>query len=337
MWDVMSSTAGSVANVRLAEIAQGARNIEVIGKLGITETDFKVWQRATPEDWRGSLMLTKQSLREIPESQLRAAGLSVADQHRAIARTLGALADEAGFASLTHDLRTRAATTRGLQKGTLGGELLRSALLFKGFPLGMISRHWGRMADQWRAGDKASAVAYGAALTTGMTLFGALAIQLKDLAAGKDPRDMTTAKFWGAAFMQGGGIGIFGDILYTGIGGQGRAGVSNWMSLAGPVIGSVFEAADLTVGNLGEAARGEETHAGAEAVRFARSHLPFINLWYARAAIDHAVLQDVQEILSPGYLARMRRRARQDWGQEYWWRPGDKTPKRAPDFGNVAK
>ena len=149
---------------------------------------------------------------------------------------------------------------------------------------------------------------------------------------GKDPRDMTTPKFWGAAFAQGGGVGIFGDFLYTGMGGQNRAGVPNWMNLFGPVVGSGFEAVDLTVGNVGQLVRGEDTHAGAEAVRFARSHMPFVNLWYTKSAIDHAGLQDIQEMLSPGYLARMRDRARKDWGQDFWWRPGELAPDRAPDL-----
>jgi hypothetical protein len=141
---------------------------------------------------------------------------------------------------------------------------------------------------------------------------------------------MNTAKFWTAAYMQGGGVGIFGDLLYTGMGGDNRAGVPNYMNLAGPVIGSALEAVNLTLGNAGEALRGKETHTGAEALRFAKSHLPFVNLWYAKSAIDHAGLQDLQEYLSPGYLARMRTRARKDWGQDYWWRPGEELPRRGP-------
>lgn len=297
---------------------------------GVTETDFKVWQLATPEDWRGSQMLTLQAVRAIPEPDLQAAGLTLRDQNRAVARLLGTIADESEFASLGQDLNTRAAVTRGTQKGTISGEFLRSLALFKGFPLAMISRHWGRASELWRNGDKASSVAYSAALATGLTTFGAIAVQLKDIINGKDPRDMTTAKFWGAAFAQGGGVGIFGDILYTGMGGQNRAGLPNWMNLAGPVIGSAFEAADLTFGNIGQAVRGEDTHIGAEAMRFARSHAPFVNLWYAKGALDHAGLQDLQEYLSPGYLGRMRERAHKDWGQEFWWKPGTGMPDRAP-------
>lgn len=299
---------------------------------GVTETDFKVWQLAAPENWHGSQMLTMQSVRALSEADLSAAGLTLRDQNRAISRLLGVIADESEFASVGQDLYTRAAVTRGTQKGTVHGEFLRSLMLFKGFPLAMISRHWGRMADQWRRGDKASSVAYGAALTTGLTIFGALAVQMKDIINGKDPRDMAEAKFWGAAFAQGGGVGIFGDLLYTGMGGENRAGLPNWMNLGGPVIGSAFEAIDLTFGNVGQAVRGEDTRVGAEALRFARSHMPFVNLWYAKGALDHAVLHDIQEYLSPGYQSRMRQRARKDWGQDFWWRPGEGLPRRAPDL-----
>lgn len=329
----MMGALGKLSRQEWGELDAGDR--ARLQRQGITEADFNVWRLAVPESWNGSQMLTLQSLRAVSDAQLAAGGLGRRDLDRAVSKLLGSIADESEFASLGQDLQTRAAVTRGTKKGTIEGEFLRSIMLFKGFPLSMVSRHWGRMADQWRAGDKASSVAYGAALTTGLTIFGALAVQLKDLVNGKDPRDMTSAKFWGAAFTQGGGVGIFGDLLYTGMGGQNRAGVPNWMNLLGPVVGSAFEAVDLTFGNIGQAIRGEDTHAGAEALRFARSHLPFLNLWYAKAAIDHAALQDLQEMLSPGYLARMRARAQKDWGQDFWWRPGETLPSRAPDFGNA--
>jgi hypothetical protein len=298
------------------------RDLRQLENKGVTQTDYKVWQLAKPEDWKGSQMLTPQSLRAIDKGKLEAAGLSRGDVDRATSRLLGFLADESEFASLAQDLQTRAAVQRGTKRGTIEGELLRSAMLFKGFPMSMISRHWGRVADTWRDGDRALALGYGAGLATMLTVFGALAMQMKDLAAGKDPRDMTTAKFWGAAMMQGGGLGIMGDILYTSMGGNDRSGRPNWANLAGPVFGDVADAIDLTAGNLGEALRGEDTYAGAELLKFTKGHLPFINLWYAKTAIDRAVLNDMQEILSPGYNGRIRGLAKKDWGQEFWAPPG---------------
>jgi hypothetical protein len=294
---------------------------------GVTETDFKVWKLATPESWNGSDMLTVQALRNLSETDLAAAGLTLRDQNRAVSKLLGAIVDESEYASLNQDLQTRAAATRGTQKGSIEGELLRSAMLFKGFPMAMISRHWGRMADTWNSGGRVSAVGYGASLITSLTVFGALALQLKDLRDGKDPRDMDSFKFWLAAFSQGGGGGIFGDFLFSN---QNRFGNSFIATLMGPVAGDLEDMYNLTVGNAHQAASGEDTHIGAEGFQFAKSHLPFINLWYAKAVIDHAVLQDIQEYLSPGYLDRIRERAYTDWEQEYWWQPGETLPERAP-------
>jgi len=299
---------------------------------GVTEQNWQVWQKAQLESWKGSAMLTPEAIRKIPDSELEALGNPERLRNEAVSRLLGVITDEAEYASLGQDLMTRAAITRGTQKGTVQGEIARSVMLFKGFPMSMISRHWRRAFEQPGAASKTK---YAVTLATSMTMFGALALQLKDMINGKDPRDMTTGKFWGAAFAQGGGVGILGDILYTGMGGQNRAGVPNWMNLLGPVVGTAFEGTDLVFGNIGEAMKGEETHVGAEAFRYARSHTPFINLWYAKAALDHMALQDLQEMLSPGYMSRVKRRAEGDWGQGFWWEPGEPLPERAPDFGNA--
>lgn len=293
---------------------------------GITAQDWLIWQAAEPEFWRGSAMLTPESIRAI-------ADLDIRSKDQASAKLLGFIADEAEYAVLGPDLSTRAAVTRSTQKGTVEGEFLRSLLLFKSFPLAMISRHTRRIQRMSAAEAGPSAVGYAASLAVGLTLFGALSLQAKDLINGKDPRDMTKAKFWGAALAQGGGLGIYGDILYTSMGGQNRGGMSNWTALGGPIFGTAFDAADVTLGNLGQALRGEQTHMGAELVRFSRQNLPAVNLWYARAALDHLFFHELMEGLSPGYLSKVRARSQREWGQKYWWEPQDALPDRAPDFG----
>ena len=47
------------------------------------------------------------------------------------------------------------------------------------------------------------------------------------------------------------------------------------------------------------------------------------------------VLHGVQENLSPGYLSRIRSKAKKDWGQDWWWEPGTPTPQRAPDIAGA--
>lgn len=315
---------------------------------GVTEQDWQVWRIASPENWRGSQMLTPESIRNITDDQLRKAHLiaQVGDAAQAnrlrdqsASRLLGVITDESEYASVAPDLHARTLVTwGGQQRGTMGGELGRSIMLFKGFPISMLTRHWDRMLNENMSA--ASRTEYVASMAVGLTVFGALAIQLKDLKDGKDPRDMTSPKFWLAAVAQGGGTGFIGDLIFQATGAmKSQSGVSTAAStvsaVAGPVAGSAAEFMDLTLGNLGQAAKGNDTDFGAEAVRFARSHTPFINLWYAKAAIDHAGLNDIQEMLSPGYHSRMRERLRNDWGTDFYWKPDEGLPGRSPDFSNA--
>jgi hypothetical protein len=107
--------------------------------------------------------------------------------------------------------------------------------------------------------------------------------------------------------------------------------------LLGPTFGSAADIYELTKGNIDEALAGKDTHAGAEAVRFARSHLPLVNLWYGKAALEHLFLHSLQENLSPGYLDRIQNKARKDWNQRYWWEPGASfDDMRAPDWAAAA-
>lgn len=299
---------------------------------GVDEQTFRVWEAATPENWRGSEMLTPDSIRAIPDDVLAQIGDPNTLRDQAVSRLLGFIIDESEYAVTTPDLTTRASLGGGIQKGTMVGELARHASLFKSFPLTIANRHIRRAASM--NGESGGAV-WGVALLAGLVTFGALSVQLKSLVSGQDPADMTKPKFWGKALAQSGGLGIYGDMLYTAMGGENRAGQPNWASLGGPVFGTAADYANITAGNMGELMRGERTKAGAEMVRFVKQNTPFINLWYARSALDHMLLQDIQETLSPGYLARMRQRSRQDFGQEYWWQPGENVPYRAPDFGNA--
>ena len=181
----------------------------------------------------------------------------------------------------------------------------------------------------------ANKAAYTAALSVSGTVLGAIAFQTKQMVQGKDPVDMTTPKFWTRAVAQGGGAGFLGDIV-LGDTTQDRSPLDSLGRLVlGPTFGSAADAWELTKGNVDEAMAGKDTHAGAEALRFGQSHLPYINLWYAKAALNHAFLHAVQENLSPGYLARQRKRAAKDWEQDYWWEPGEAVPDRAPDLSAI--
>lgn len=300
-----------------------------LGRKGITEADWDVVTRAQLTDFQGAKFLTPEAI--AASGDPRSAEVT--------AKVLGFITDESEYAIINPDLATRAIQTGGaLQAGTVPGELARLTMQFKSFPIAMISRHWRRLL----AGDRgldgapmlANKAAYGAALFLTTTALGAIAFQTKQIVQGKDPVDMTTPKFWMRAAAQGGGAGFLGDIVLGDTTDDRSPLDSLSRLLMGPTFGSAADLWELTKGNVDELRAGKDTHAGAEALRFARSHTPYINLWYGRTALDHLLLHGIQENLSPGYLQRQRARHQKDWGGSYWWEPGaDFDNMRAPDMG----
>jgi hypothetical protein len=301
-----------------------------LGRKGITEADWATVTAAKLTDFEGRQYLT-------PES-IAASGASNASE--VTAKVLGFITDESEYAVLNPDMATRAIQTwGGQQAGTGVGELARLTMQFKSFPIAMVSRHWRRMLEGAQGLDGAPAVAnkaaYAAALMVTTTALGAMVFQAKQLKDGKDPVNMGTAKFWTRAAAQGGGAGFLGDILLGDTTDDRGQLDSAGRLLLGPTFGSMADIYELTKGNIDEALAGKQTHAGAEALRFAKGHSPFVNLWYGKAAFDHLLLHGIQESLSPGYLERVKNKARKDWGQSYWWEPGDAAPDRAPDFSKA--
>jgi hypothetical protein len=222
---------------------------------------------------------------------------------------------------------------------------------FKSFPTAMITRHWGRLFDtpqglegapagfgaQTETGAAINRMAVLAGLNVSLMMLGAIVLQEKSILAGKDPYDMTEPKFWSKALGQGGGLGYVGDFLtkdpteQRGNNFEQAGGV-----LLGPAGGAVAGlAGDLMLTNMWEAAKGKDTHAGAEALRWGNSQVPYVGLWQVRGAWDHWFMHNAQEALNPGYLARMRSRAMKDWNVDYYWQPGSAMPDRAPDMSAI--
>lgn len=247
-------------------------------------------------------------------------------------RLLEMIQSETRFAVPEATLRARAAMTGGLQAGTVSGELWRSVMQFKAFPVSIIMTHGLRMTI---AKGPMSRAAYAANIAIATTAFGALALQMKDMVAGKDPRDMTTGKFWGAAFIQGGGAGLFGDFLYAD---TSRFGGNIYQTLAGPGIGTAIDFTNLTLGNAKEAMQGKDTNFGREALQFAKANTPGQSIWYARLALNRIFADQVQREIDPDAadaFDRMEDRARREMEQKFWWRPGETAPDRAPEMSAI--
>lgn len=236
--------------------------------------------------------------------------------------------DQTTFLALEPDARTRAVILQGTRPGTWTGEMARFLMQFKSFTGAYMQKVIGReLFGRGFEGDSViGALRNGNGEILGMaqliltaTIAGYGSLALKDMTKGRTPRDPTespamAAKVMAAALVQGGGAGIYGDFLF---GESSRFGGGTLETLAGPTIGSAARVVDL----YHRAIRGDDV--AASTVREALANTPFLNLFYARAALDYLLVYRIQESLNPGYLRRMEKRVEDDNAATFLIRPSE--------------
>ncbi|WP_308815576.1 hypothetical protein [Sphingomonas sp. GV3] len=221
----------------------------------------------------------------------------------------------------------------GLAKGSISGELWTSALQFKGFAVALMAKHARIVGMLGRAGG----AAYAAQFFIGLTMYGAAVIQLRELAKGNDPRPMDKPEFWADAALQGGGIGILGDLV--GVFKNDRID-SLGQFIGGPIYGAVQDARSAVrtalPGKERKDGTSREGNPGKGAVRFARRYVPGSNLWYARLAWERMVIDQLDAQVNPDHDADVKQRVKRsaDNHQGMYWQPGTMAPQRAPNWRN---
>jgi hypothetical protein len=293
---------------------------------GLTEEQFQIWRQAPLEDFLGSKLLTYDGIMSVQ-------GVDEALKKEAALKLMSIVLEESDIAIVTPGTKERATLFGNVNRGTLLGEIGYSLAKFKSFPLAMITKHYKRASHM----QGASRYTYVATLLSTGIVGGALATQLNELLNGRDPLDMTDPSFIIKSLLKSGALSFYGDFLSASETqyGQGYLG-----ALGGPVVGAFEEFLKLTLGNAvtaaQQAAAGEpiKTDVGAEAVRFIKGMTPGTSIWWLKGILDHGIFQNLQEEVSPGYLRRMEKRAKKNYKQQYFAKPG-KFTSRPPNFNRA--
>ncbi|AET91084.1 hypothetical protein BYI23_B004770 [Burkholderia sp. YI23] len=324
---------GEMAGTKWGDLTEWDRRS--LGRSGITESDWGVINTAKPGEYGGNKYLTPDAIY----------GTGHADAASIVPKVLGMIREEGEYAVLNPDLATKVITSA--TPGTWGGELRKTFMQFKAFPIAMMTRHWGRLADMQRSGDfrvegaptLANPLAYGAALVLSTTLMGAVSNQIKNIIYGKDPQAMwgdpkQSAMFWTQAFLKGGGAGFAGDMLNSALTSR-DYGSAVGAIVGGPVGSVLFDPLHIAYQNATDAANGKDTHVAADALKFAQNNTPLINLWYWKTVWNRLIFDNIAENLSPGVTQRNVNRSNKQYGNEFFWNPGSTTPDRAPDLSHA--
>ena len=224
----------------------------------------------------------------------------------------GMLLDRSIYAVIEPDARTKGTMTQGTLAGTGIGEAFRFVGQFKAFPIAVVNKVLGREMAFLRKGknqDIGRGIRGITALVITSGMFGYMSMSLKDLLKGKEPRDPNNFKTIMGAFLQGGGLGIYGDVLFK----EQRD--------AGAVLAGLVGPAPITAIDLGLAFKYalnlEGGKAGKAAYRAVSSNIPFLNLFYVKTVFDYMIGFQLMETMNPGVLKRVEKRMKKDYNQEY--------------------
>lgn len=243
--------------------------------------------------------------------------------------------EQVEFAVPTHSLKAQAYIVGRDPAGTAGAELKKSVFGYRSYTASIMLNQYYRFQAARLYGR--SPWAQLAMLGAGLTLMGGLKIQASQIAKGEDPRDMTDPAFWGAALLQGGGLGIFGDLISSATARTG-GGISDL--IAGPSIGLVGDLITPVVNEVKNLINGQPTHVMKDIGRLLKNDTPVLtSLWYVRAAYSRLVVDELVAFLDPAAYQDMQDSAdrfRKASGTDTFIpRVGSGESLRAPNLGNA--
>jgi hypothetical protein len=310
----------------------------VLEGYGMQESDWAIMREATPhEPEKGAKFLRWTDIADT--------GLDGSQETAQKYNAMLHMATEALVPS--SNWRVRATTSRLGPEGTLAGEVVRSAMMFKGgFMATFMLSQFSMIRRELAAEGVGSAASYIGAMAIGMTIAGMGVLQLKSLRSGKDllsvdPSSPEGRNTWMHSFLTSGALGIYGDFIQSDRSSYGHDLLS---TIAGPMVTGA-EDTWHEVKRLGDWAAkqaglakdtGKGPDPGTDSVKMLRNNTPVASThWAVMAAYNRIVLDQLQYLTDRNAHASMRQRERavaKDTGQGFWWRPGALAPERAPRF-----
>ena len=303
---VQKATFGQFMLEGLSATKFNQRTLAAFKRYGITDADIEALRKAPRISKEGIKYVDLAALK--PEVAEKFAGMIQAETRMAVPEA---------------DLRTRAFMTQAERQGSVAGEFLRSMGQFSTFPIQVMLSHWSRALGEATGGQR---IAYIANLAIGLTILGAMSIQAKELSKGREAMDWEDPQLWKKGFIQGGTLGIIGDLLFSDVD---RYGYSTASQVGGPLMSDINKY--LAKGLLGAAqdfASGDMDKAYAQLKKtggeFVTDAMAPANLWYTRLIFDRMMDDQIKKMTNPNWYNDFRAseaRRLKEYDNEYYWGP----------------
>ena len=281
---------------------------------GLGEDEFNVMKNGVvKESESGKKYLFADSIRDISDADLKdyavGKGMTINKARNELETKLSNYyRDAAGYIVMDGE----APIIRFMQNyfggpGTFGGEFMRTAMLGLSWPVQYTTKVIWPMLNHGTFANRAKGVAALTVISTTMEL-------LKDLTSNfitrsEYPDDFSDPKLLWEAFQKSGPLGMISTVLFDYL-----PNPSDSVPLAFKNLYNVMKIPyDALSSNPSES-----TDASLELTKWIYSNSPFVNLPYAKLALDHLLLYQMQEMISPGSVDKMQA-ASEARGNDYLW------------------
>lgn len=321
---------GDNVNKRFIELPKKFQS--TMKRYGINEGDWDIIRKTELRDAAldDDTLTPGQNIFFDPDNILKRTDLSEDYKINTTSKIHNMILTETEHAIPSSSARGRVAVTGGTRPGTLIGEVGLSALMFKNFPITMLFTHIKRgLTEQGLRGK----LGYLVPFIIGTTLVAAVAHEQREMLKGRKFANLETLKdpkYWWARMIQGGGLAIFGDLIYQETNSQYNTGAKD--ALLGPGIGFGIETFNLLV-EAGKAIAQQDNKLGASTSRFIRKYSPGNSIFWFRAAFERIIVDTLENMINPNFHRKNRNiinRYQKNEFRDYWWYPGETLPSSAP-------
>jgi hypothetical protein len=212
---------------------------------------------------------------------------------------------------------------KGREEGTVAGEIYRGAFQLKGWAFNYMHNHLGAelfgydnqpksfgqaMADMLKGKNPQGLMGIAKLISAGVVISSATNM-MRDVASGKTPENPLSLNGIGRAFARQ-SLGIYSDFLLQ----DAKPDASFWDrvgNLTGPefgVVKDIFEEGYKVAHQLNSENGMTPEQLGADEKSWFQDvyrRVPGTSLFWTKAAMDYAVLNNLSEMLNPGYQDRL--------------------------------
>lgn len=299
----------------------------VMERYGITKDDWNVFRQTAAWQPRSDINFLR------PIDMLNAGGKNAQALYN---KFQGMILQESRNMVPSSTIEATAMLKGTTRPDTMMGAILHSFAMYKNFPISFW-HIYGRLA--MTSPTVKGRLALYAGLGASMTMVGAMGVQMREIASGRDPMPMNTGAFWTKSFLAGGALSIYGDFLFGGLNNSTGGPVQ---TAAGPLVGFAGDTLQLGLGvpfkwvnSVGSLEKDGASTEAAKAVEYAKRYTPGTNIWWTRLALERQVWDRMQELADPKVYAKRRAKEQNQkkaYGNEYYSPPGSRTAERLPQY-----